>query len=264
MKAKVSKTWAIVAIAAIGVFVFLFSRSAAIEAAYPFQRVKLWLSRSVCSRISGAWNGAAASAENERLKGELSRLVLENSESKNIYEENHRLRRALGYARKNRQVWIPAEVLSCGGGAADAFKSVRVGKGSLDGVYEGAVVEVPDGLVGRVISVTPHTSEVMLITDPSVKVACKIDAETPVTGILSGGTEESLSIRFLKSGPVIRPGTKVYTSGSGEIFPPGIAVGTFSTDVKAAEHHAGGLERRGGVRPAVDFTALKDVFIRKK
>ena len=38
MKAKTTKTWAVAAIAVIGVFVFLFSKSVAIESAYPFQR----------------------------------------------------------------------------------------------------------------------------------------------------------------------------------------------------------------------------------
>ena len=60
MKAKTTKTWAIAAIAVIGVFVFLFSKSVAIESAYPFQRVKKWFSRSVVSRIVGAWEGASA------------------------------------------------------------------------------------------------------------------------------------------------------------------------------------------------------------
>ena len=92
MKVKSTRTLAVAAIAAIGVLVFLFSKSAAIEAAYPFQKVKRWFSRSVVSRISGAWNGAAAKAENELLRRNLAALALENGE----YERSSFVRRRFG------------------------------------------------------------------------------------------------------------------------------------------------------------------------
>lgn len=263
MNIKASKTWAIAAVAAIGVFVFLFSKSAAIEAVYPFQRIKVWFSRNVSVRISGAFDGAAAKAENLRLKRALAALALENGEYERVAAENDRLRRALGYVGRTDVGRIAAEVLSSGGGSVDAFRSIRVGKGSLAGVREGAAVETPEGLVGKVVSVTPHTSEVMLITDPSVKVSCGIEASRPLTGILSGGSDEMLEIRFLKPAVEVLPRAKVFTSGLGGVFPPGIAVGTFCTGERTVTHDANGLEGRGGVLPAVDFTTLKDVFIRK-
>lgn len=263
MKAKVTGTWAVAAVAAIGVLVFLFSKSAAIEAVYPFQRVRNWFSRSVSTRIAGAFDGASANAENLRLKRSLAALVLENGEYEKVVAENARLRRVLEYAGRADIGRIPAEVLSYGGGVADAYKSIRVGKGSLAGVKAGAAVETPEGLVGKVVSVTPHTSEVMLITDSSVKVSCCVEASRPVTGILSGGSEDLLSIRYLKPGGEILPRAKVFTSGFGGVFPPGIAVGVFCPDGDTVKHDANGLEGRGGVLPAVDFTTLKDVFIRK-
>lgn len=263
MNAKTTGTWAIVAVAAIGVLVFLFSKSAAIEAVYPFQRAKAWFSRNVSTRVSGAFDGAAAKAENVRLRRSLSALALENGEFERVVEENERLRRIVGYAERSNVERIAAEVLSAGGGMADAYRSIRVGKGSLAGVREGAAVETPEGLVGRVVSVTPHTSEVMLITDPSVKVSCRIEASRPLTGILTGGSEDFLSLRFLKPGVDILPRAKVFTSGFGGVFPPGITVGVFCPVGDAVKHDANGLEGRGGVLPAVDFTTLKDVFIRK-
>ena len=41
MKAKITGTLAIIAIAVIGVLVFVFSKSAAVESVYPFQRAKV-------------------------------------------------------------------------------------------------------------------------------------------------------------------------------------------------------------------------------
>lgn len=263
MKVKASRTWAIAAVAAVGVLVFLFSKSAAIESVYPFQRVSLWFSRNVTTRISGALDGARAAAENGRLKRTIAALAFENGEYEELVAENDRLRRALGYAGRTDVERIAAEVLSFGGGAADAYRSIRVGKGSVAGVREGAAVETPEGLVGKVVSVTPHTSEVMLITDPSVKVSCRVEAAKPLTGILTGGSDELLSIRFLKPGVEVLPRAKVFTSGFGGVFPPGIPVGAFCTVEGDVSNDVNGLEGRGGVLPAVDFTALKDVFIRR-
>ena len=74
MKAKITGTLAIIAIAVIGVLVFVFSKSAAVEAGYPFQRAKVSWARKVSARLSGMWNGAAAKAENVRLKSALEAL----------------------------------------------------------------------------------------------------------------------------------------------------------------------------------------------
>ena len=68
MKARTTGTYALIALAAVLTAVMCFSRAAGVEAMYPFQRVWRAVSNRVGSRISGAWRGAAASAENVRLK----------------------------------------------------------------------------------------------------------------------------------------------------------------------------------------------------
>jgi 3-dehydroquinate synthetase len=62
-----------------------------------------------------------------------------------LAQENQRLRNALGYAAKTPGAWVPAAVISREGGAAAARNTIRVDKGSLAGVREGAVVTVPEG-----------------------------------------------------------------------------------------------------------------------
>ncbi len=262
MTAKTKVAVAIVAVAAISVLVFAFSKCAAIELVYPFQKGKVTIARKVITRLGGMFNGADAAAENVRLKRNLAAVVLENAEYERVLAENARLRKALGYVEQGGVKRIAAEVLSYGGGAADAYKSIRIGKGSLSGVREKAIVECPEGLVGIVSSVTPHTSEVMLITDPSVKVSCKIEAPRPVSGILCGGSNDFLLLRFVMPQGEVAPRAKVFTSGLGEVFPAGITVGTFCTGEDFSGSDAHGQERRAKVLPAVDFSALEDVFIR--
>ena len=266
MKAKITGTLAIIAIAVIGVFVFVFSKSAAVEAVYPFQRAKVSWARKVSARLSGMWNGAAAKAENVRLKSALEALAVEGSEYSRVVAENERLRAALEYERRSPGRWIVAEVLSFGGGSADISRSIRVGKGSIHGVRVGAIVEAPEGLVGKVVSVSPNTCEILLITDSSLKVSCFIQGEKRIAGILSGGNDDFLAMRFIKPGAVIPPRAKVFTSGLGGVFPAGIEVGTFCTDGgsgSGADAGKGDSVSGAVVQPAVDFTTLEDVFIRK-
>ena len=248
MNAKTTGSWVVIAMAVIGVLVVLFSKSAAVEAAYPVEKAKVSFSRKVLTRVKGLWNGMQARAENVRLRTEVASLAMEQAEIARVRDENARLRAALQYREGLVGTWVAAEVLSGGGAAAGVRKTLRVDKGSLSGIVEGAVVSSPAGLVGRVVSVTPHTAEVLLVTDPALKVACYVE----------GGTDEKLVLRYFKdtAGLPVRP--MVFTSGRGGVFPPGILVGTLlESSLKGAESL-----RQGEVQPTVDFATLEDVFIR--
>ncbi len=270
MKTKTSGTLAAIAIAAAGILVLVFWRAAAVEAVYPVERAAGLFARKAGSRVAGLWRAAEANAENVRLRRELAALAMDRGEYERVLAENARLRAALDFAATKPGRWIVAEVLSSGGGAAASRDTLRVGRGSLAGVAPGAVVEAPGGLVGRVVSVTPHTSEVLLVTDPSLRVSCAVYASPdtkPVFGILSGGSDDTLVLSHLRAEAEVPPHAKVYTSGLGGVFPAGIPVGTFCIgdeaggDVKSSP--PGALEREGKVQPAVDFSTLEDVFIRR-
>lgn len=267
MKANRRSTFTAIAIAAVGVLFFAVSRSAPAELSYPFQRVKLFFTRRVAARISGLWRGSAAMAENRSLRREIDALAMDRAEYARVLAENDRLRKALDFAEAHPGRWVAAEVLSHGGGAAGVMDVIRVSKGSLAGVRVGAVVETPAGLVGRVASVSLHTSEVLLVTDPALRVSCFIAGQQQTHGILSGGGPDSLTIRHLRSAAGVSPGAKVYTSGLGGVFPGGIEVGTFMSVRRRGDspegNGAAGLESEGEVRPSVDFEALEDVFIRR-
>ena len=195
----------------------------------------------------------------DEARAEARALALMRGDLERLRVENARLRRALEYKARQPQIWLSAGVLSSGGGASATHCSIRVDKGSLDGVKEGAVVVVPEGLVGRVAEVSPHTAVVALISDPSVKVSCAVQegASDRAYGILSGGGPDGLQLRHLDPAGRLRPPAKVVTSGLGGVFPRGLAVGTLgmvTNDVRGVV---------GEVRPCVEFSTLEDVFIRR-
>ncbi len=262
MKAKTKGAVTVIAAAVLGVLALAFFRSAPVEAAWPAERAAMSFRRKVASRLGGMWRGAECAAENIRLRREVDTMAMDRADYDALASENARLRAALGYVERERGAWIAAEVLSTGGGAAAATATLRAAKGSLDGVEEGAAVAVPEGLVGRVRTVTPHTCDILLLSDPSFKVACVVEGEENLQAIVSGEGGDSLIVRHMKAGAAPQSGARISTSGHGGIFPAGIAVGSFVSLDDGGDEQA--LEREGTACAAVDPEALEDVFIRKR
>lgn len=282
MKGQVVIIAGLAALLALALFMWR-GRGAAAEAVYPVENGRNWLARHVGMRLRGMFTQANLAVENRRLKEEVAALRMELSvrDSRSAARDSGRVDSEPRAANRDLQAanWISAPVLSRNG-ATGVNGYLRVGKGSLAGVKAGAAVAVPEGLVGRVMTVTPHTSDVRLISDPSVRVACEIETSNPafgpVYGILYGGgaacvaaeAEASilyvvnpLRIRHLQRQPDLPPRARIITSGLGGIFPRGLVVG-FLIDGQHADETK--LEREGDVVPAVDFPTLEDVFIRRE
>lgn len=237
----------------------VFRWSLASEAVYPVERLACRVIRAVRVRVAGAFAGASVAAENDRLRREAEALSMVRGDLERLRAENVRLRKVLGYRASRPEAWIAAEVMSRGGGAAAVHHAIRVDKGQLDGVKSGAVVVVPEGLVGRVMSVSPHTAEIALLTDASVKVSCEIEADAygRIHGILTGGEPDRLRLQYLERAERVQPLARVVTSGLGGVFPRGLEIGT----VHLVTNGVRGVE--GEVLPDVEFSTLEDVFIRR-
>ncbi len=258
MKSKKTGSLLIIVCAMVGALVLAFSRTAAVEAVSPVQKASQFVSRHILSRLVGLWKGAESRAENIRLRREVASLAMVRTDYERLASENARLRTALDYVQKTPGTWLAAGILAYQGGAMGARHVLRVDKGSLAGVRQGAVVMVPEGLVGRVQTVAPHTSEILLISDAKLKVSCSIEGSPGVMGILSGGTDDLLILRHVHAASPIAPRSRVLTTGVGGVFPGGIPVGTLLSCESREEDSA----REGEVLPAVDFSTLEDVFIR--
>lgn len=255
----------------------------AAEAVYPVENGANWFSRHVVRRFKALFASGSALMENDRLREEVAGLRMACAEGDRMAAENARLRDLLGLdapdsaMRFGTNAWICAPIISRGAAAGNPCL-LRLGRGQLAGVRPGAVVAVPEGLVGRIGNVTPHTSELRLLTDPSMRIACDIelgDSEGGFAhGILSGrglspvaSTETTLlyivpplRVRNVARQPILPPRAKIITSGLGGVFPRGLLVGFL---IDGAHGDETNLEQEGDVEPAVDFLALENVFIRR-
>jgi rod shape-determining protein MreC len=104
------------------------------------------------------------------------------------------------------------------------WQQLTLGKGSIDGVAVGAVVVAPGGLVGRVMSVSPKTSRVLLATDPTSQIGITVTRSRKV-GILRGRASRYGVLDFFEKTPDIKINDTIVTSTLSSRFPSGIAIG---------------------------------------
>lgn len=193
------------------------------------------------------------------LSAELVALRNENVTLKALEKENIQLREQLRYRKRSDRNLVPCEVI-----ARDMtgwWVSLRLGKGFLDGLSKDLAVITPDGLIGRTMEVTPRTTDVLLISDPSCRVSVEI-ARTGTFGIMSGQGRHPRGqglcrVDFLNKNAEIREGDEVVTSGLGGVFPKGLLVGA----VQRVENDPGGLSKRAHILTNARLGGLTHVFV---
>lgn len=150
-----------------------------------------------------------------------------------------------------------AEVIAIG--AAQGFSwTVTIDAGRQDGIERDMTVLNGDGLVGRVTTVGPRTSTVLLATDPDFTVGTRLE-KTDELGFASGRGNGPLAVQLLNGKADVKKGDRMVTFGSqaDKPFVPGVPVG----EVIRVDPAGGDLTRTVHIRPYVGFTKLDIVGI---
>ncbi len=143
-------------------------------------------------------------------------------EAKAIAQENIRLKKLLKLVDEDQSDLLTARLISSSASSARRF--ARLNAGRLQGVRTGMPVRAPEGLVGRIHSVTPNTADVLLLTDNSNIVPVR-RATDSVPAISTGLGDGTVEIRSLAAGRnPFSPGDILVTSGVGGIYQPNIPV----------------------------------------
>lgn len=140
-----------------------------------------------------------------------------------LESQNRELRELLGYIAERPGEGIVAPII--GRSADHWWQQVTLGRGSRDGIKANSVVSGAGGLVGRVIQVTPNTSRVLLISDPTSQVGVAISRSRSM-GYMRGQSANRAVMEFFDKVPDVRPGDAVSTSSFSQLFPAGLPVGT--------------------------------------
>ena len=225
------------------------------------------------SRLRGAAAalGAAVTGTDERrsMLEELARLRSQVWRLKTHERDNRELRKLLGFRERQAHRLLLCEVVARGD-TTGWWQKIRLNRGSEHGVGIDCAVITAEGLVGRTIEVSRFTCDVLLITDPNCRVACKL-ADTGAFGIVTGeGTSVAGEAR-LEMLYAVRPCTMKYmpidgevlenmevvTSGLGGVYPEGLLLGRVARVYRDPDK----LYRRADIAPAADMNALRYVFV---
>lgn len=141
--------------------------------------------------------------------------------------ENDRLRQLLGSQGRLPYEVLIAEVI--GIVPSSGSFQVIIDKGADAGLVTGQAVLDANGLFGQVLTVTPFTSRVLLITDRNHAVPVQVN-RNGVRSIAGGtGLMDRLELENVPVSADIVEGDLIETSGLAGRFPPGYPVGTVAS-----------------------------------
>jgi rod shape-determining protein MreC len=201
--------------------------------------------RSVRESGSSGDRIRALEQQNATLKQQVSSSDL-------VTSRNTQLTRLLGAAGAGQYTIKSAEVVAIG--AAQGFSwTVTIDVGSDDGIQRDMTVINGEGLVGRVTTVGPDTSTVLLASDPEFSVGTRMEGSGEV-GFATGQGNGPMRVELLNGQAQVKAGDRMVTFGSqgGRPFVPGVPVGR----VTKVENTPGQLTRTVLVQPFVSFTTL--------
>jgi rod shape-determining protein MreC len=222
--------------------------------------------QSASSKASGATSGffrqilnfQSIARENEDLKQRLAVAEQELHSARQQASENDRLKGLLGLKEQGQYESVPARVI-----ARDPsvwFNTITINRGSSSGVVINMPVVTGTGVVGRVITVSPWASQVMLLTDEKAGAGAVVGqlGQSGALGSVRGRPDLGLiEMRYVSGVEKVSVGDYVMTTGQDAIYPPGLNVGEV-VDVKngtATQPH------QILIRPGAQLDQLEEVAV---
>jgi rod shape-determining protein MreC len=185
------------------------------------------LLHNIGSGIRGLWAGYVnlihVREDNAGLKAEVERLRLEQASLAEDAKQGQRLQRLLDFKQHYVYQTVPAQVIGTSG--TDQSRILYIDKGLKDGFTPDMPVMTADGIVGKLKDVFDHTSQVLLISDPTSGVGVILET-TRTRGILKGTSLGQPQVINVSPDERIKAGERIITSGGDQIFPRGMPVGT--------------------------------------
>ncbi len=236
----------------------------------PVERVILVTGEAIASNTRALWNFHAVEAENAALRAKVEQLTGDNLKLKQQVLAGMRYQELdQGMFRSptlDKFAKVGASIVNRNPTAW--YQTVTVNRGSKDGIVVGDPVVGDLGLVGKVVTVTPTTAEVLLIVDGEGSVSAVVRGSTGegTFGIVQGSykrgsrlvAEGTLQMLFRRNDNV-NVGDLVVTSGLGGVYPKDIPIG----NVSQVQLDATGLLKTAFIEPLVNFDSLEEVYIVK-
>ncbi len=181
----------------------------------------------------------------------LSQMVVELEEYR---QEAARLESLIGLADAYGFTSIAARVV---GYSTDSYnRSITLDAGSASGIKTGMPVMGSTGVIGQVVSTTPATCNVRLLTDPQSGVSVLVQSSR-AEGIVRGSVEGTLYLEGIDDTVELSEGDVVITSGLGGGYYRGLVVGM----ITKIEQRPGSLSRTIVVTPNASFSNISEALV---
>jgi rod shape-determining protein MreC len=211
------------------------------------------ISRSLSGGVDRVGALFTARAENEDLKRDLAIRDRELFQLRARLEQRVEGERLLAASASVPRVLGAAAVLLIENRAG--LQSAVVGAGSAQGVEAGSPIAVPEGLVGRVITVGRSVCRAQLLVDASAAAGARI-VRTGELGVIRGDGRGGLRLNNVPTTSSVRPGDSVESAGIDGIYPRGVVIGRV-----AKVSRSGNLFLDIRVTPGASFSQLTDVLV---
>ena len=232
-------------------------RTALNAAVVPLQHMAKWPSDWVNWAAQSIASVERLKADNTRLR---SQLLLVNAKLQRVIsleKENQDLRALLQSSQRVHTTLLTAQLLAVN--PSPFVARISLNCGYKEGVAQGQAVLDATGVMGQVIHVGAHTSEVLLLTDNQSALPIQ-NARNGIRAIAEGiGNADVLLLQHVPKQSDFKVGDPIVTSGLGRRFPAGYPVG----EVVAVMRDRGGLFATVKVRPAAKLTQSRQVLLVK-
>jgi rod shape-determining protein MreC len=174
------------------------------------------------------WNFRSTAHENQQLKERLSQVENELHTTRQAAAENERLKALLSLNEQADIKNVPARVI-----ARDPsvwFNTITINRGSSSGIEVNMPVVTAGGIVGRVITVGPWASQVMLITDEKAGAGGVVGqlGQSGALGSVRGRADLGvgmIEMKYVSGLEKVEVNDYVMTTGQDGIYPPGLNIG---------------------------------------
>ncbi|MDZ4662259.1 MAG: rod shape-determining protein MreC [Pseudomonadota bacterium] len=174
-----------------------------------------------------------------------------------LSQENQHLNSLLDFKKESKSEILIARVIGIDINAD--YETIRINKGSQDGLKPFMPVIAPNGVIGYIFRPQTHSSQVLLLSDRNTVVDGQIQ-RTRAHGLIEGASRDKLRMLYILRADDAAVGDVVTTSGINKIFPRGVPIGK----IVSAERDANGISQIIEIKPDVNPYNLDEVLVLKK
>jgi len=219
--------------------------------------IQAGMARSAQS-VSDAWDRyleiGRLRTDNARLRQQVEELSRAVSLLREEALASRRLEQLLGIRQLAPGRTVAARVIARD--PARWFSTVLIDRGATAGVRRNDPVINADGVVGRVVEVTPTAARILLISDSRSAVAATIQRSRDA-GVVEGKGGAALQLSYVSREAAVRVGDLVVTSGLGGVFPRGLVIGKVAQLIR----EEGALLQGAVIQPAAPLDRLEELLV---